>query len=78
MLTAVDTLDIVPFFTIEYSTFFFSKYKEFRSDDAIKIILVGFFQLFGTTYLQKIHMHKIAALEYQTAEIWAFEVHISP
>ena len=38
---------------------------------------MGFFQLFGT-YLQKVHMHKIGALEYQTAEMSAVEVHISP
>ena len=39
---------------------------------------MGIFQLFGTTYLKKVHMHKIGALEYQTAEIRAVEVHISP
>ena len=39
---------------------------------------MGFFQLFGATYLKKVHMHKIGSLEYQTAEIWAFEVQISP
>ena len=40
--------------------------------------IMGFFHLFGTTYLKKVHTHKIGSLVYQTAEIWAVELQISP
>ena len=50
---------------------------EFLNDDITKLILLklwGFVQLFGTTYLTKVHTQKIG----YAAEIWAFEVQTSP
>ena len=40
--------------------------------------ILGFIQLFWMTYLRKVHILKTDMQVHQTAEIWTFEVQISP
>ena len=40
--------------------------------------IMGFVQLFWTTYIRKVHIQNNASSVHQTAEMWAFEVLIAP